>query len=68
MIDVMKAGYMKAMDAMGDALTCQISLTTEILIVLHVLFSCRCLSLRHLQAVLTRRIAALQGLRKGQAS
>ena len=66
MIDVMKAGYMKAMDAMGDALTCQISLTTEILIVLHVLFSCRCL--RHLQAVLTRRIAALQGLRKGQAS
>ena len=41
----------------GDALTCRmnISLTTENLIVLHVLFSYRCL--RHSHAVLTRRIA-----------
>ena len=41
-----------------------ISLTTENLVVLHALFSCRCL--RHLHAVLTRRIALCEVCGKGK--
>ena len=50
----------------GDALTCRMNmpLTTENLIVLHVLFSYRCL--RHSHAVLTRRIALCKVCGKGK--